>query len=81
MSEGDIQTILRDLRQQRRDVKNDIKDVLNRCESDMGLSKTEIERESERLKPSVITFVEGSDECLEMLNKQTEGDNNEMIED
>ena len=79
MSEGDNQTILRDLRQQRIDVKNDIKDVLERCESTESLSKTKIERESERLKPSVITFVEGSNECLEMLNKQTEGDNNEII--
>ena len=81
MSEGDIQTILHDLRQQRRDVKNDIKDVLDRCESDEGLSKPEIEWESKRLKHSVITFVERSNECLEMLNKQTEGDNNEIFED
>ena len=61
--------------------KNEIKDILERCELDDSLSKTEIELENEPLKILVDRFVEKCNECLNILNKVTEGDNIELIED
>ena len=58
MSQKDLDTILHDLRQQRKNVKNEIiKDVLDRCETDDSLSKTGIEQENKRLKSLVDRFI------------------------
>ena len=65
----------------RRNVRKEVKDILDRCELDDNLPNTEIEEENERLKSLIDKFVEKSIDCLNMLNKGTEGNNNEIIED
>ena len=63
MSQGDIDTTLRDLRQQRQDVIDELKDVLERCEADDGLSKDEIGQGSLRLVPLVEAYMVKSRVC------------------
>ena len=58
MSQENTDTILRDLRLQRRNVGKGLKDVLVRCKTGDSLSKTEAENEKERLEPLVDEFVE-----------------------
>jgi len=57
MSQEDFDTILCDLCLQRRNIRKDFNDVLDRCEMEDGLSKTEIEGDRVRLEPLVDEFV------------------------
>ena len=65
---------------QRRNVGKDLKDVLDKCETDNGLSKTEIENEKELLKPLVNDFVKKTDNCLNALGERGRT-NDDLIED
>ena len=54
--------------------------MLGKCKADDGLPKDGMEQERVRLEPLIDAFVEKSNEYLNTF-KETEGDNDELIED
>ena len=48
MSQGETETILHELRLQRRNIGNELKAILDKCETDDGLSKEEIGNEKKK---------------------------------
>ena len=78
MSEEDIDSTLRDLRLQRRNVVKALNDVLNRCGTDDGVSRREMEQ-MEKLGPFIEDFVKKANDSINIL-EGTDGDNDLLID-
>ena len=80
MPQGETETILRELRLLRRNFGNELKAISDKCETDEGLSKNEIENERKWLEPLLSEFVSKTNIGVNVLEESGE-DNDKVIED